>query len=165
MRKFSAETAVVAVELQQLLIDFGRESDFNDAHNITDFYAEDGTLQVGDVHTLRGHAAIRQFYSNRNARLANEQKDGVRAVRHTFTNVQVLIEDSDHATLNFGNLNYSGEGALPQTGLVGPTLFSDCQMKFRRESDGQWRITLFYATSVFIGNDRFLNRTILKGQQ
>jgi hypothetical protein len=165
MRNFTTETTIVAIELQQLLTDFAREGDFNNGHNTADFYAEDGILEVGDTHTFHGRLAIRQFYVKRNERVRTEQKGGVRTVRHTFTNVQVLIEDKDHATLNFGSLNYSAGGTPPLTDLVGPTLFSDCRMVLRRDASGQWRITLFRGDAVFIGNDPFLNKTILKGQQ
>jgi hypothetical protein len=164
MRKYDAESLAIATVLQQLLIDFGREADFNDAHNITNFYAEDGILVAGDG-SFRGRAAIRQFYAVRNERVRREQKDGMRTVRHTFTNVQVLIEDPSHATLNFGSPNYSGAGIPPVTGLVGPTMFSDCQMKFRRHANGQWLITLFRGTPIFIGSDPFLNKIALKSQQ
>jgi hypothetical protein len=164
MRRFSAKTAAIATELQQLLVDFGREADFNEARNITEFYAEDGTLTAGSQ-SHRGHSAIRQFYADRNERVRREQKDGARTVRHTFTNVQVMIEDVDHAVLNFGCPNYSGAGLPPLTGLVGPTMFSDCQMKFRREANGPWLITLFRGIPVFIGSDPFLNKTALKKQQ
>lgn len=74
-------------------------------------------------------------------RVASEQKDCIRTVRHAFTNVLFVIEDEGHAILKFGNLNYSGGGIPPSSGLVGPTLFSDCQMKLRGDADGQWRVT------------------------
>jgi hypothetical protein len=163
VRRFDAEAAAIATVLQQMLIDFGREADFNDARNITDFYAEDGTLVAGDS-TFRGHAAIKEFYVVRNERVRREQKDGVRTVRHTFSNVQVVIDDANDATLNFGSPNYSGAGMAPVAGLVGPTMFSDCQMKFRRQANGQWLITLFRGMPVFVGGDPFLNKTALKSR-
>jgi hypothetical protein len=159
MRTFSAiDTSVITMELQQLVVDFGRDVDFNAARGMTEFYAEDGTLVAGNK-TFQGRAAIGQFYADRNRRVATEQKGGVRTVRHAYTNVQVLVEDESHALVSFGSINYSGAGTPPLEG-VNPTLFSDCQMKLQRAQNGQWLITDFRAVPVFIGDDPFLNRTM-----
>jgi hypothetical protein len=159
MRNFDAEAAVTVTELQQLVVDFGRDVDFNDARNMADFYAEDGLLVAGNA-SCRGRSAIGKFYADRNERVRSEQKDGVRTVRHAYTNVQIVIEGPQRAIVNFGSINYSGPGTPPLTGHVGPTLFSDCQMTLRREANGQWLITDFRASPVFVGNDPFLNRTM-----
>ena len=60
MRKFDQHSALIAIELQQLIAEFAHEVDFNSGRNITDFYTEDGTFAVGD-YTHQGHAAIRGF--------------------------------------------------------------------------------------------------------
>jgi hypothetical protein len=45
--------------------------------------------------------------------------------------------------------------------LVGPTIIADCRMQARLEADGEWRISLFDSTPVFIGNDPFLNASVV----
>jgi hypothetical protein len=161
MRKFDQETAIIALELQQILADFGHEIDFNSARNITDYYAPDGTFVVGETrHT--GRAAIRQFYDGRAEKILTEQAEGIRTARHTFTNVRVVILDDHNAALYFFNINYSGQGAPPLSGFAGPTFFSDCRMLLRREAGGEWLITEFGGEPTFIGGDSFLNRMVGK---
>ena len=42
MRKFDQETALIALELQQILAAFTHDLDFNNCLGVADFYAEDG---------------------------------------------------------------------------------------------------------------------------
>ncbi len=57
MRKFDQETAIIAIELQQMLAEFGHEIDANMGLNISDFYTENGTFAVGDF-THKGHKSL-----------------------------------------------------------------------------------------------------------
>src|SRR5438128_1928378 len=69
MRRFDQQSAIIAIELQQLVAEFAYEVDTNGSRNITRFYAEDGVFAVGDF-TRKGHAAIDQFYADGAARAA-----------------------------------------------------------------------------------------------
>jgi ketosteroid isomerase-like protein len=161
MRKFDQETAVIAIELQQLLADFVHDLDFNSCRGIADFYAEDGSFAVGD-YTHKGRAAIRKFYEERNERIRATQKDGIRVSAHTFVNVRVVVEDKSNATLYFTNVNYAGEGHPPVRGTITPAMVTDCRMAFRREADGVWRITSFSGKPLFVGDDPFTKAALLK---
>jgi hypothetical protein len=41
-------------------------------------------------------------------------------------------------------------------------MVTDCKMVFRREADGEWRIVLFGGKPLFVGNDPFVNKQLLK---
>lgn len=161
MSKFDQETATIAIELQQIVAEFAYEIDTNGGLNITDFYAEDGAFAVGDF-THKGHAAIRKFYADRALRVPAAHKDGIRVSAHTFVNMRVTVEDKNNATVYFTNVNYAGEGHPPVLGAISPAMITLCQMVFRREPDGHWRIVLFGGKPLFVGNDPFVNKALLK---
>jgi ketosteroid isomerase-like protein len=161
MRKLTPETAVIAVELQQILAEFTHDLDFNSCRGIADFYAEDGVFAVGD-YTHKGRAAIRKFYDERNERVRAQHKDGIRVSAHTFVNVRITVEDKNNATAYFTNVNYAGEGKPPVRMTITPALVTDCRMTFRREADGNWYITSFTGSALFVGDDPFSKGTLLK---
>ena len=153
MRKCDRESAIMVIELQQLIAEFAHEIDFNSGRNITDFYTEDGTFAVGD-YTHRGHAAIRKFYAEREQRIPGQHKDGIRVAVHTFLNPRVEVQDKDNATIFFTNVNYAGEGHPPVLGTIQPAMVTVCRMV--------WRIAWFSGTPLFVGNDPFVNKALLK---
>jgi ketosteroid isomerase-like protein len=161
MRKFDQDTAIIAVELQQLLADFTHDLDFNECNGVADFYAEDGEFSVGDF-MHKGRAAIRKFYEERNQRVRAQAKDGIRVGAHTFLNVRVHVEDKTHATAYFTNVNYAGEGHPPVRATITAAMITDCRMTFRRDADGLWRILTFTGTPRFIGDDPFSKASLLK---
>jgi hypothetical protein len=161
MRKFDQETAIIALELQQIVADFAHEIDTNGGLNIADFYAADGEFSVGD-YTHKGHAAINKFYADRAQRIPASHKDGIRVSVHTFLNMRVVVADKNNASVFFTNVNYAGEGHPPVMGAINPAMVTDCRMVFRREADDQWRIVLFGGTPKFVGNDPFVNKQLLK---
>jgi len=161
MPRFDPETAIIALELQQILSEFAHDLDFNSCRGIAEFYAEDGMFAVGDF-THKGRAAIRKFYEDRNVRVAAQHKDGIRVSAHTFLNVRVAIADKNNATLFFTNVNYAGEGQPPVRATISPAMITDCQMKFRREAGGNWLITSFSGKPLFVGDDPFTKGQLLK---
>lgn len=161
MRKFDSETALIALQLQQIVADFAHEIDTNGGLNIAEFYAEDGEFSVGD-YSHKGHAAINKFYADRALRIPASHKDGIRVSVHTFVNLRVQVEDKNNATVFFTNVNYAGEGHPPVLGTISPAMVTDCRMVFRREADGNWRIVLFGGKPKFVGNDPFVNKQLLK---
>jgi hypothetical protein len=161
MDNFTAETAVIALQLQQMLMEFTYELDVNVGKNVTAHYTEDGVFVLGP-NTIKGRAEIRKFYDARDVRVARESKDGVRTARHTFTNLRYDIKDNTNATLYFISIFYAGEGNPPVPGLGGPSTVADCRMLCRREADGIWRVAEFAATPVFMGNDPFFAKAVSK---
>src|SRR5882672_4821131 len=120
MNNLTPDAALIAMQLQQLLMEFAHEVDLNSGKNIGAFYTEDGAFLLGDF-AYRGRAAIIKFYTDRAARVLVEEKDGVRTGRHTFINVRASVADSNNATLNFISAHYSGGGKPPVPNLKGPT--------------------------------------------
>lgn len=161
MPKLNSETALIALELQQILAEFAHDLDFNDCLGIADFYAEDGAFSVGDyIH--QGRAAIRKFYEDRIVRVRAQHKDGIRVGTHTFVNVRVTVGDKNNASVHFTNVNYAGEGHPPVRGTISPAMITACRMDFRREPDGNWRITSFSGKPLFVGDDPFTKASLLK---
>jgi hypothetical protein len=161
MPRFNQETVVSAMEVQQLIVEWGYELDLNNAQDITGLCTDDCTyFLAGKPHV--GHALIKDFYAARNERVRTQQKDSVRTQRHTISNFRTTFEDADNATVNFLLVNYSKEGTAPALDLVGPTIVADCRMQCRRGADGEWLISLFDSTPVFIGNDPFLNASVVR---
>jgi ketosteroid isomerase-like protein len=161
MPRFTPETAVIALELQQIVAEFAADLDSNDGMNICDFYAADGEFAVGDF-SHKGHAAIRKFYADRKERMLPQLKDGIRVAAHTFLNVRVKVESASDAIVHFTNVNYGGEGKPPQLGTISPAMVTACRMDFRREADGEWRITRFSGSPLFVGDDPVTKRMLLK---
>ena len=161
MHKFDSETALIAIQLQQIVSEFAHEIDSNGGLNIAEFYAADGEFSVGD-YSHKGHAAIQKFYADRAQRIVSSHKDGIRVSVHTFVNMRVHVESPTSATVYFTNVNYAGEGHPPVLGTINPAMVTDCRMVFRREADGHWRIVLFGGKPMFVGNDPFVNKQLLK---
>jgi len=161
MPKFDQESAIIAIELQQIVSEFAHEIDTNHGLNISDFYAEDGVFAVGDF-SHKGHAAIKKFYADRAERIPAAHKDGIRVSAHTFVNMRVAIQDKENATVFFTNVNYGGEGHPPVRGTITPAMVTVCRMDFRLEADGHWRITLFSGKPLFVGDDPFTKAQLLK---
>ena len=161
MARFDQEAAGAVAELQQLVNDWGYELDMNDCKGVPELCTGDCNYIVGG-NSHRGPAAIARFYAARNERVRTQQKDGVRTQRHTISNFRVSFRDRHNASLTFLLVNYSAEGKAPVLNLVGPTIIADCQFKCRREPGGEWRIAEFNSQPVFIGNDPFLNASVVK---
>jgi hypothetical protein len=161
MPRFSNETALAAVEVQQLILDWGHDLDINGGLKVADLCTEDCAYHVGGkVHS--GPSAVTGFYTDRAERIRTQQRDGVRTQRHSLSNLRVVFKDKDHASVTFLVVNYSAEGKAPALNLVGPTIVADSRMECRRDKDGEWRIALFDSAPVFIGNDPFLNASVVK---
>ena len=159
MKKFDRETALIAIELQQFIAEFGCEIDINGGRNITDYYHRDGVFVVGEQN-FTGHDEIANFYAYRGELAQEEHTEGIRTARHTFTNFRYAIEDDDHATVYFFNINYGGDGEPPIYGPINPSAVSDCRMVLARDADGGWRIKLFDGEPIFIGKDVFMNKIL-----
>jgi len=149
MRRLTAETLAITVELQQMLYDFGHEIDVRCGEGIADYYCADGAFVVGDVR-YQGRAAIEAFYTAERERIRTTMQDGERQLLHAFVNPRVLVaDDHRHATILCTNLNFSSEGARPIAGPIAANLIVDCRLDCRLEDDGQWRIAEFSANIQF----------------
>jgi hypothetical protein len=157
--RFTQETAVHAVELQQLMADWCYALDIHGGEGITALCTDDCTYMLGGKPFV-GHDAIDKFYAARNERVATQQKDGIRTQRHSISNFRVIFEGADGATVHFLLVNYSHEGRHPVP-LVGPTIVADVKMGCRQVG-GEWLISLFDSEPIFVGSDPFLNASVVK---
>ena len=115
MPRFTQETAAAALEVQQLILEWGLELDMNDARDITALCTQDCTYYLaGKPHT--GHDAIKAFYAARNDRVSKLQKDGIRTQRHAISNLRVSFTERTHAVVGFLIVNYSKEGKTARDG-------------------------------------------------
>lgn len=143
MRRLTAETLAITVELQQMLYDLGPVIDAHCGDGIADFYCKDGAFVVGDIR-YQGHAEIQAFYASERERICTSLKDGQWQLLHAFVNPRVLVaDDHRHATILCTNINFSHEGARPIEGPIAANLIVDCQLECRLEADGHWRIVEF----------------------
>jgi hypothetical protein len=161
MRRFDQESAMATVAVQQLVIDWGYELDINDGVNVAELLTEDCNYCVGTA-SFRGRDAVVGFYAARLERVRREQKDGIRTQRHVITSIRVILTDPSHASVNFFVVNFSGGGKPPLFDAATPTIVVDGRMACCREADGIWRISEFDTAPVFVGNDPFLNATLLQ---
>ena len=164
MRKFTVEEMLTAYQLEQLLYDFVEELDLGGSKDAGRFYTEDGAFIIPGG-AIRGRAAVQGFYDNRNAAVAQYQKDGARTGRHTFLNVRCHLHDADNATLKFTNVNYAREGHAPAAGLQGPSAVADCEMKCVRQSDGNWLFSEFKPSQALLGEDDFMKLMLSLSQK
>jgi hypothetical protein len=161
MARFDGAQAASVLEIQQLINDWGYDLDMAGGMGVAELCTEDCTYLVGGT-LYRGHEAVTGFYAARNERVRTQQRDGVRTQRHSISNFRTTFDDADRASVTFLLVNYSSEGKAPALNLVGPTIIADCRMEFARGTEGEWRIALFDSTPIFIGNDPFLNASVVK---
>jgi hypothetical protein len=163
MQPFTPEQAAAAVELEQLVAHYWYELDVNGGRNVADFLTADVVYKIGTVVDRKGLADVQAFYAARNARVAREQKGGVRTSRHTHSSNRISFLGPDEAMLQLTAVNYSGSGPPPLMEGAGPTIVSDVKLICRRDAERRWRIAEFYGQPIFVGDDPFQNKQIVTG--
>lgn len=148
---------LAAMELQQFVSEYWNELDCNQARSILDFYHEDCSFRAGEYYSGEGRDAVRTFYRSR-AGFVAEEKDGVRTSRHTFTNFRVSFADDGSAHVEFAMINYSGAGNPPIRDFAGPSMVTDVALDCRRDADGNWKISSFRGTPLFMAPEDFAQR-------
>lgn len=161
MPRYKTDSTLDVLEIQQLILDWAHDLDINGGFKVSELCTVDCSYSVGGRYQ-KGRSEILKFYTDRADRIRTQQKDGVRTQRHSITNIRIALKDKDHATVRFLVVNYSAEGKPPAMDLKGPTIVADSHMECRRDADGEWRIGLFDSEPVFIGNDPFLNASVVK---
>jgi hypothetical protein len=159
VRKFNHETAIAAIELEQMVADYCHLLDCNDGVNGTVFFTEDCVVEAGAI-SYQGHAGMKKFYSDVAEQVRTGQQNGVWTSRHGFTNFRVSFPEKDRATVNFLFVHFSHSGKPPIPRSSTPTIISDARCECRREADGQWRIAEFYGGPVFVGDDAHMNKIV-----
>jgi hypothetical protein len=160
MRTFTSETALAAVELEQLVADWCRDLDANGGLGAFRFFTEDCVVDCGAI-AYNGHAGMKKFYLDRAERVRTTEKDGARSARHSYASLRVMIAGVDRATVTFAIINFSGSGHAPLFNATTPAIVSDVRLECRRAKDGAWLIAGFYGWPIFVGADPFVNRMVV----
>jgi hypothetical protein len=161
MRAFTPDTALAAVELEQMVADYCHALDRGEGARSTHFFTEDCIVQAGAI-SYQGHAAMKKFYTDVAEQVRNSLKDGVWTSRHGFINFRVHFADEARATVHFMFVNFSGSGKPPLANACTPTIVSDARLECVRRADGQWRIAEFYGSPVFVGADELISRMVTR---
>jgi uncharacterized protein (TIGR02246 family) len=136
-------------ELEQFVIGYWRDVDFNKAANVANYYTEDCTLTSKGVteQAFKGHDGVKSYYA-----MLFASRSADRIVRHTVTNIHITADDVDHAVVDHFIITYAKAGSKPVQGFTGPTAFVDVRLTCRRSNDGKWRIAKFEAELIFVGS-------------
>jgi len=153
MRTFSPETAARAIELEQMLVDFNREIDFNGGAKASTFFSEECVAEVGAI-AFKGREGAKKYYADR-LESFRALKDGIRTTRHTVANLQISFENDNRATLNCFLVTFGGEGKPPVLEGTAPVAVSDARFECIRDTNGQWHISGFYGVPILLGNDKY----------
>jgi hypothetical protein len=160
MPKFNQENIVAARELEQLVSDYFAALDSDiESRDVTPYFTEDCIVDIGAI-TYKGRAAMKAFYAQRAADVQGS-KEGARTRRHAVTNMRISFKDKTHATLIFLNVTFSGSGKAPILTGAAPTIVTDIRMECRADTNGDWLIAEFYGAPVFVGNDGYMNKTVV----
>lgn len=160
MANFDGRNVGDILALQQLVAEWCWRLDIHNCTGVEALCTEDVRYIVGGV-THVGRDAVTAFYAARNERVVRQQRDGIRTQRHSVSNFRVTFAGPDSANIAFLLVNYSAEGPAPALNLVGPTIIADSRFECRRSADGDWQISLFDSIPTFIGNDPFLNASVV----
>lgn len=156
MSRFTAESALAALELEQMLISYWREVDGNRGLKAHEFFTESCTYLVGALN-LEGHEGVRKYYRDRSETM-RIQNTKPRTSRHTCVNLQLSFETPDIATLGFTLLSYAGFGDLPIMDNTAPVSISDARLQCKRNETGSWQISEYRVTPIFVDRQQFAAR-------
>ena len=147
--KFDEETTIAALELEQMLAAYNRETDFNEGRDGPDFFTADCSVNVGAI-TFRGHEGVRKYFADRAENIRKTEKDGIRTTRHSYANLAITFENKNRATLQYLIVTYASGGKPPIMDAMTPVVIADARLECRRDSDGQWRFVELHGAPVFI---------------
>jgi hypothetical protein len=151
MRKFDQETAIAAVELQQMVTDYLAILDGPGGGAGLDFFTEDVEVKLGTTISYTGRTEMKKFFEGVAERLRAE-KDG-RTSRHGYVNFKVTFPEKNRATVTVISVSFAGSGKPPLLNATTPSAVTDVRWECRREADGQWRIFGYYSQPIFVGNN------------
>jgi hypothetical protein len=149
------------VAIDQLIMNYWYEIDFNQGRSVADHWVDGGAFVLGSMVSVAGRANLKAYYEEW-ARQVALTKD-VRTSRHTSTGHRHVFDGDDRATVTFLAYAFSGAGEPPLFNATAPTIISDSRVQFRRDGEGEWRFFDFHAEPVFVGDDPFLNEQVVTG--
>jgi hypothetical protein len=129
--------------LTDLVIDYWRDVDANDAARALEYYTEDCVyLMCG--HRMEGRAAIGAYYEYR------RQRGKPRLVRHLVANMRASPAGPDRGVVEGSMVVYADDGK-PVLPSAPPILVADISADCVRGVDDRWRFQLFKIEPLFQG--------------
>lgn len=125
----SAEATAISRHLEERLIAYWHDVDFNWGENAADYYTEDG-LFLSSTSRYEGRDQIREFYSWRRER-------GERINVHLVGNFMLKSLAAETAEAHWICTLHAHDGAAPQISAP-PIAISRVEDMFVRQSDGVW---------------------------
>jgi hypothetical protein len=147
--KFSAEQAAGVLAIKQAVYEWGDELDLHNGETMKerDCLTTDVEYFVGGE-WRNGIDEVLGFY---NGRLdAQKEAGAVMCMRHFITNLKVSFTSETHANADFLLLFFAKPGDPPFKDGCDPLATADVWMECRRADDGEWRISRFDSTQIFI---------------
>jgi hypothetical protein len=139
------QRALASQVLYQHVVDYWHQVDLTGGAGVSAMYVEDGTFHAGPGKALVGRAAIEQFYSWR-------QDRGARTSRHVVTNFRAEFSDANNANTYCIMQLFAADGK-PILPAAAPILIADQVDRFRKDSDGLWRVVERNFIPLFMGGN------------
>jgi hypothetical protein len=144
--KFTPEQAADVLAVKQVIYEWGDELDINNGLNILDanVLADDVRYFVGGE-WREGKQAVGQFYQGRKAQLG----DNAPVMRHIISSLRVSFESETRAKVGYLLVFFAKAGTPPFEGYCDPLAVADVKMECTRDTDGDWKISLFDSGQIF----------------
>lgn len=148
MAKFNTDQLAAVAAIQQVINEWGDELDQNNGLTITEanILTDDVRYNVGGT-WREGLTEVGKFYVGRKEQL--EAQGGMPVMRHIISNYRISFASADHAKVGFLLVFFAATGTAPFTDYCDPLAVADVQMECRRDSTGEWRISLFDSGQIF----------------
>lgn len=147
MAKVNLEQALTVTAVQLLINEWANELDVNDGLAISALVTEDCVYNMGPS-PRQGRAEIAAFYQARFERLS-ATPEGPPLQRHTLSNLLVKFDSDSEVSITFTLIYFSTAGVAAGPNHADPAAVADVRMKCRKESDDEWRISMFDSNQSF----------------
>ncbi|MEZ5743410.1 MAG: hypothetical protein R3D89_06715 [Sphingomonadaceae bacterium] len=149
MAKFSADQVAAVLAMKQAIYEWGDELDLHNGESMTQrgCLTDDVEYFVGGE-WRNGIGEVQEFYNGRIA--AQREAGAIMRMRHFITNLKIDFVSETHAKVDFLLLFFAKAGEIPFNDYCDPLASADVWMECKQGADGEWRISKFNSTQVFI---------------
>ncbi len=146
MVQFTAEQAVAAASITQLVNLWASELDLNDGLSIAPMVAANCEYTVRGE-PRQGREEVVKFYQQRMEEM-QAAPTGLPFQRHVISNLLFQFNDDGRVDASFLLTYYAAFRKPPIEGFEGPVAVADCKMQFCQE-EGGWKIARFTSVQNF----------------